>query len=209
MPRPCEFDPERALDASIGCFWKRGYEGTSMRDLADAMGIAGASLYNTFGGKRSLFQRALARYLDLSVRERIARLESTLPAREAIGAFLNEIVERSFADRQRRGCLLVNTAVETAPHDAVIRAAVVKELAAIEAFFRRCVEAGQRAGTITERRSATDLSRLLLGAVLAIRVLARVRPERDTLEGMARPVLALLNGAEADSKQRPGMEKAG
>lgn len=54
MARPREFDEAVALDAAIQCFWSRGYEATSVRDLADAMGIAGPSLYNTFGDKRTL-----------------------------------------------------------------------------------------------------------------------------------------------------------
>jgi hypothetical protein len=43
------------LDAAIACFWHRGYEATSVRDLADSMGISGPSLYNAFGDKRALF----------------------------------------------------------------------------------------------------------------------------------------------------------
>ena len=58
MARPREFDEAVALDAAIQCFWSRGYEATSVRDLADAMGIAGPSLYNTFGDKRTLGRRS-------------------------------------------------------------------------------------------------------------------------------------------------------
>ena len=67
--------------------------------------IAGASLYNTFGDKRSLYVRALSRYLDQSFRERIRRIEPSLPPRDAIVAFLQEIVKRSLTDKQRRGCM--------------------------------------------------------------------------------------------------------
>ena len=84
MARPREFDEAAVLDAAIERFWQRGYEATSVRDLADEMNIAGASLYNAFGDKRSLYDRALNRYLDRSFRERIRRLEPSLPPREAI-----------------------------------------------------------------------------------------------------------------------------
>jgi hypothetical protein len=66
--------------------------------------------------------------------------------------------------------------------------------AEIEVFFRRCVVAGQRDGTIA-LQPADDLARLFLGIVLGIRVLARAKPERALLEGLARPALASLQPA--------------
>ena len=78
MPRPREFDEPTVLEAAMRCFWNRGFEQTSMRDLAGEMGITSASLYNAFGDKRSLYRRALDYYLEQSVRDRVARL-SPLP----------------------------------------------------------------------------------------------------------------------------------
>ena len=193
MARPREFDEVTALEAAIECFWHRGYEATSVRDLADEMNIAGASLYNAFGDKRSLYERALNRYLDQTFRERIRRLEPSLPPREAIVAFLQEIVKRSLADKQRRGCMLVNSAIESAPHDSKFFDIVAIFLDEVERFFFRCVSNGQKDGTITRAYSAEDLSRSLLGALLGIRVLARVRPERKLLEGLLRPIFGLLD----------------
>jgi len=91
MARPREFDEASALDAAMDCFWRDGYEATSVRDLAARMGITGASLYNAFGDKRSLFREVLQRYAERSTRERIARLESTLPPKQAIRAFLDAV----------------------------------------------------------------------------------------------------------------------
>jgi TetR/AcrR family transcriptional repressor of nem operon len=202
MARPREFDEAAVLDAAIERFWQRGYEATSVRDLADEMSIAGASLYNAFGDKRSLYIRALNRYLDQSFRERINRIEPNLPPRDAIIAFLQEIVKRSLADKQRRGCMLVNSAVESAPHDAEFFDIVAVFLDEVERFFFRCVSKGQKDGTITKAQSAADLSKSLLGILLGIRVLARVRPERKLLEGLLRPVFALLDDAPSQKRRK-------
>src|SRR5216684_2122933 len=86
MARPREFDDGAALDAAMDCFWRDGYEATSVRELASSMGITGTSLYNAFGDKRSLFRQVLQRYAERSTRERIARLESTLPPKQAVSA---------------------------------------------------------------------------------------------------------------------------
>ena len=141
MGRPREFDEPAALDAAMDCFWRQGYEATSVRDLAAQMGISGTSLYNAFGDKRSLFRDVLNRYAERSTRERIARLEAALPPKEAIRAFLGEIVERAL-DADRRGCLLVNTTLEIARHDPEVGAVVAQRFDEIEAFFRRVHEMG-------------------------------------------------------------------
>lgn len=195
MARPREFDEADVLDAAIERFWQRGYEATSVRDLADEMNIAGASLYNAFGDKRSLYARALNRYLDQTFRERIRRIEPANPPREAISVFLNEIIKRSLSDKQRRGCMLVNSAIESAPFDPNFLDIVAIFLDEVEAFFFRCVSKGQKDGSITRNHSAEDLSKSLLGILLGIRVLARVRPEKKLLEGLVRPVLSLLDDA--------------
>src|SRR5277367_4166486 len=166
MARPREFDEATVLEAAMHCFWAQGYDKTSVRDLAGQMGITGASLYNAFGDKRSLYRRALDHYLQQGVHERVGRLESSLPPYPSIRAFFDEIIERSLADKQRRGCMLVNSALELAPHDAEFRKVVSQELAYIEAFFRRRIAAGQDNGTITSMQSADDLAKLLLSVLL-------------------------------------------
>ena len=196
MARPREFDETAALDAATDCFWHDGYEATSVRDLAARMGITGTSLYNAFGDKRSLFRQALRRYADRSTRERITRLEATLSPKQAVRAFLNEIVERSLDDLDRRGCLLVNSALEIAPHDPELGAEVAARLGEIEAFFHRAVTAAQADGSVPTDHDPVDLARLLLGVTLGVRVLARSNPQRELLEGTVRPALALLDWSD-------------
>ena len=61
--RPRTFCVDQALDIALKVFWKKGYEGTSIDDLTDAMGINRPSLYSAFGNKEQLFRKALDRYL--------------------------------------------------------------------------------------------------------------------------------------------------
>jgi TetR/AcrR family transcriptional regulator, transcriptional repressor for nem operon len=193
VARPREFDEECALGAAIECFWRRGYAATSVRDLSAAMGISGPSLYNTFGNKRTLFVKALQSYLDQSAWAMIKRLEESLPPKEAVRRFLEEIIEHSVGDRERRGCFLINTALEVAPHDSELGEFIADRFGEIEAFFHRSIRAAQVEGTIPRDRAPRDLARLLLGVLLGIRVLARSKPNRALLESVARPALALLD----------------
>ena len=192
MARLREFDEERALDAAVDCFWNRGYEATSVRDLAREMGIGGASLYNSFGGKRALFERVLERYANRSTRERIARLEAGHRPREAIRAFLAEVIDRSLKDSDCKGCLLVNSALDVAPHDAELGRIVTGYLEEIRAFFRRNVEAAIEAGEMPRGTNAENLSIHLLGVLMGMRVLSRTGARRRTLEAVIQPALDLL-----------------
>ena len=193
VARPREFDHEKALDAAVDCFWSRGVGATSVRDLANGMGINGPSLYNAFGDKRTLFVQALERYADRSMRSVIQRLERDHEPADRIRKFLGTLIEKSLADPDHRGCLIVNSALEISPDDAEITHLIASYLGEIEAFFRRSLDRGRADGVISATIDARDAARLLLGVVLGIRVAARFRPERALLEGMVRPVLGLLD----------------
>lgn len=191
MARPREFDEGVVLAAAAESFWIRGYEATSVRDLVETTGVTSASLYNAFGDKHSLYLRALDYYVEGSVSGRIERCKKLAP-REAIVAFFGEIVRRSLGDRDHKGCMLVNAALDVAPHDPEFRVAVNRVLIRLEAFFLERVRAGQKDKTINRAVPADDIARHLLAVLLGIRVLARVRPEKPLLEGAVRSSLKIL-----------------
>src|SRR5438045_3890624 len=91
MARPREFDEEKVLQLAVEQFWERGYEATSIRDLAQAMGLTTASIYNAFGDKRAVYRRALDFYVEQSFGDRVGRFEKK-PPRDAIQSFFNEII---------------------------------------------------------------------------------------------------------------------
>ena len=193
MARPREFDEEVVLDAAVQCFWAYGYEATSIKDLMERTGLTAASLYNAYGDKRAMFRTALDHYIESSIGARIQRCEA-LPPREAIRLFFDDILRRSLSDRERKGCMLVNSALEMAPHDPEFRETIAVALTRIESFFLASVERGQADGTITSSLPAVGLAQHLLGLLMGVRVLARVRPERPLLAGAIGTGLAFLDG---------------
>jgi len=202
MARPREFDEDVVLDAAVACFWDHGYEATSVRDLIETTGLTGASLYNAFGDKRALFRAALDRYVESSIGDRIRRCEA-LPPRQAIAAFFEDVLRRSLNDRRHKGCMLVNSALEVAPHDAEFRKVIAAVLGRIDTFFLSRIQAGQADGTISRTTPAQNMAYHLLGVLMGIRVLARVRPDRTVLEGVVAPALAMLDGAGGQPAAAP------
>lgn len=194
MARPKEFSEIDALDAAVDCFWKHGFTASSVRELGQQMGVSSPSLYNAFGDKQALFAQALERYLDQTVRERIGRLERSLPPDKAVRAFITEVVKRALGDTDRRGCLLINSALEAGRDTPDLSRSIAGYLGEIEAFFRRSFRKAQAEGKVVSSHKPEDLARMLLGILLGLRVISRVNPDRTLVEGMAFTALALLEG---------------
>lgn len=104
MGRPRGFREEEALDAAMRVFWTKGYEGTSLDDLTEAMGINRSSLYSSFGDKEALFRRVLARYGEVPMAYLWEALKRPT-ARTVIEALLRGTVEFLGDPSHPRGCL--------------------------------------------------------------------------------------------------------
>jgi AcrR family transcriptional regulator len=143
--RPREFDAEKALTAALRVFWSKGYEGASMAELTEAMGITKPSLYAAFGNKEALFRRAL----DLYEREKLDYMREALVAPTARGVaerLLRGALEMQFAEcGDPKGCLRVIGSVACGAEAESIRAEVIARGAAakqalIERFARAKAE---------------------------------------------------------------------
>jgi TetR/AcrR family transcriptional regulator, transcriptional repressor for nem operon len=190
--RPRSFDEDKALEAAAECFWAHGFEATSVRDLTCSMGIAGPSLYNAYGGKRGLYAAALDHYCKRSMRERIARLDKTMSGAEAIEAFFADVVEKSLGHGGRKGCFLVNAALEVAPHDPGLGQAIQGYVAEIANFFKRHIAAGQAQGTVCPQLDPDLYAAHLTCVLMGLRVLARSAPSGSVLEAAVSPALERL-----------------
>ena len=196
MARPRTFDESAAMDLIVRQFWARGFEATSVRDLEAATGLGMTSLYNAFGGKREVFCRALKHYSERRTQECLREIEKLDSPADRIRAFAARIIDAALDDPDRMGCLVINTAIELGPHDPEIAAVVSGYLDEIEAFFRRNFEAAQAAGEADMSVAPADAARSFSTLMFGLRVLARTRPNRDTMEGAVRPLLALLHTDE-------------
>lgn len=89
--RPIGFDKDAALEAAMLLFWERGYEGTSMADLTQAMGLSPSSIYAAFGDKHTLFSLAAQRYLDTRVQSNMDALRQPTLDKVIRGLFQNTV----------------------------------------------------------------------------------------------------------------------
>lgn len=194
MPWEKTFDLDEATDKALQVFWKKGYEATSMADLIAAMQINKGSLYNAFGSKKALFDRALARYDQQNRAKRLAELRTWEDPVAAIDALFTGLVLDARQTPQGLGCFVVNTAQDLPNLPPEVAEIVKGSLDDIEAFFREMIEKGQRDGAISNAIRAEETSQGLLSLFVGMRVLSRGASMPETLEAMKASAMRLLHG---------------
>ncbi|GAA4603048.1 TetR/AcrR family transcriptional regulator [Actinoallomurus liliacearum] len=174
-------------------FWERGYEATSMADLVEHLGIARASIYATFGGKHELFLKAYERYAqtrDLNVVELLSQPGPVLPA---VRTLVRAYAEESAADPHRRGCMVVNTAVELAGRDPQAARRVEASWDTVETALTSALTRARAQGELSADKDPRALARLLLVLLQGMRVLGRAHPDPARLRDAAEQALAALD----------------
>jgi TetR/AcrR family transcriptional repressor of nem operon len=173
MARQKDFDETAVLDRAVQLFWDKGYNGTSMQEVVDYLGISRSSLYDTFGDKRQLFLKALHRYQKEQGGAWLAKAEksnATLPfLREMFETAIQEISEDSLS----RGCFMVNTSVELAAHDPEVAQIVTQNKCQMENAFAALILKGQLTGEISTKKDALSFARFLFHVFSSIRLAAK------------------------------------
>jgi AcrR family transcriptional regulator len=178
--RPRGFNEDEALERAMHVFWRKGFEGASLNDLTAAMGIQPASLYQAFGNKRALFEKALARYLAGPV----AFVHDALgepTAYAVVDRILRRTAEFLTEGRSRNGCMTIQAAlaggVEGRPIRRKLIALRVKEQDALRLRFERA----KSEGDLPSNADAADLARFVTAIYQGMTVQAINGASREDL----------------------------
>lgn len=193
MPRRKQFDPPEALQRAMELFWEKGYEATSVQDLLDGMGINRFSLYDTFQGKRELFEAAMSRYMEEQVEPQVREMREGPEGYRSVRGYFDTLVARAMGPDGWWGCLMVNTAVELAPRDRNAAKRVREFMEFLEDAFYRALVRARKAGEMKSVVPASFLARFLAGTVLSLQVMARSRAPMKDLRRQVDLGLSILN----------------
>lgn len=193
MARTKEFDPDAALQSALELFWRRGYEATSMADLVEHLGVARASIYATFGSKHDLYVKALARYGELYDPRLIEELSRPGPALPAVRAVVRRYAEEAVGPAGKRGCFVVNTAVELAAHDTESARRVQASWDLLETLLASALTRARLQGELPARSDPRALARLLFVLLQGIRVVGKGCDDPARIRGAAEQALSLLD----------------
>ncbi|MGE5095129.1 MAG: TetR/AcrR family transcriptional regulator [Betaproteobacteria bacterium] len=168
--RPRSFDREAALDAAMKVFWSKGYEGASLAELTDAMGINPPSLYAAFGDKEGLFLEAAARY-EAQLRDACPYADEPT-ARESVEKLLTDLVGVFTGTGHPRGCMLV-LAAATASASPRLQAALAERRAGARARFKSRIEQGIREGELPADTDSGSLANFYVAVIIGMAMQAR------------------------------------
>jgi TetR/AcrR family transcriptional repressor of nem operon len=177
----------------LDLFWRRGYEATSMADLVEHLGIARASIYATFGGKRDLYLKALDRYGELGQLDLLSGLSQPGPALPAVRELVTRYATEAANDSERRGCFVVNTAVELAPRDPAATRRVQASWDYVETALTAALMRAEAQGELAPDKDPQALARCLLVFMQGLRVMGKAETEPERLHGATAQALSLLD----------------
>lgn len=169
MARHLEFDRTEVIALAVDAFWRCGYEPLPAVEIAEAMGVAKSSLYNTFGSKRHLFLESLDHYANSQRSKLVARASS-----ENAGVLLRQVLLEAVSDNNAgRGCLLLNTAAEFGARDSEVRRRVKAGFDGMMDAFANLICSGQEAGQFKAGANPHEYAVFLLAGMSGLRVLAK------------------------------------
>lgn len=192
MAGKIQFDRDEAVDQAMRLFWRKGYRHTTMRDLVQATGVRESSLYNTFGGKKELYEAVLEAY-DAHFMANMAFCADPESPKESIRNFWRVIASVAADPRGGPGCLYLNVAVELSRNDeehaAIAKAAYVR----IENHFHSLVKDAQAKGEIDASKDARKLARFLTHSMQGLMVAMLTRPDKAFIDDAVEVALSVLD----------------
>jgi len=169
--RPKEFDCDQALAAALDVFWRKGYEGASLADLTEAMGISRPSLYATYGNKENLFKLALNRYMSSA--SCVARVAQEMPTLyEAVKAFF-EGAAMGVTNPDHPGCLTVTGALACSEESEAVQTELCNARNAGLLSWQARIEQGKAAGELPADADSLELARYIMTIATGMSVQAR------------------------------------
>jgi len=186
--RPRTFDAETALDKAMKVFWEKGYEGSSLPELTEAMGMNRPSLYAVFGNKENLFRMALDRYGATHDPLFNAALKEPT-ARAVVEHFLRGNADAQTETDKPHGCLVINGALACSDDALPIRNSLIERRAASEEKLRARFERAKVDGDLPAGSCSGQMARYVMTVSNGMAVQAAAGATRDQLQGVVDQVL--------------------
>jgi AcrR family transcriptional regulator len=190
--RPRTFDRDNVLDRAITTFWANGYNGSSLDDLTETMGIGRPSLYATFGSKHGLFMEVIDRYAATFGCQPINALQGEPDINKAVSAFFEASIRCVTSRDGPKGCLIASVAAVETEQDEQVRDKLNGMLAETDRVIADRFLAAQGQGQISRDSDPRALARLVISITHSFATRARFGAGRKELSRLAKDFMAVL-----------------
>ena len=185
---------DAALEAAMRVFWEKSYEGTTIADLSEAMGINRSSMYAAFGDKESLFRRVMERYR--AGRMTYMRQALALPSlREVMAGLIHGTAEFLSTPGNPRGCLSVQGALACGTDAEPVKQAIIDWRKSGEAALKKRLQLAQSEGELPTEIEPADFARYLSSVIAGLGVQAAYGATRVQLRRVAEIALRCIETA--------------
>jgi TetR/AcrR family transcriptional regulator, transcriptional repressor for nem operon len=193
MPRIKAFDETEIIEKAKNLFQLKGYEGTSMQDLIDTLGISRSSLYDTFGDKHQLYLKTLNAYCQDNAYALVAKAENIENPLAFIQDIFTSIIEQSKKDIEKKGCYVVNAIVEFSERNTDVTEIVDASNKAFEKMLEKLIAKAQIKKQIASDKNPKQISKFLFTTIYGLRVSSKTNASIKELKDVAAMALSVLN----------------
>ena len=192
MARTKDFDENEVLIKAINLFWHKGYNGTSMQDLVDGLGISRSSLYDTYGDKHTLFIEALNYYYKKTEACTAEHFAQNKPVKELLRTFFEKTIVNTSAEQKTKGCFLQNVTLEMVPHDKEVVAVVNQNMEDLTKIFQALISRGIKSGEIVSSQTPASLAMYLVNTTQGLITLGKTVTDKKKLRAVAEVAINAL-----------------
>lgn len=190
--RPRQFDYEEVLDAALRTFWRRGFAGTSVDDLTEAMGLNRPSLYAAFGNKDAAYAAAIQRYATTLGRGFVAALNEPATLRAGLTAFYAAVIDVVTGRHGPTGCVVACTLPAEAGRSTAARRQLAGAFADIDAAVLARLRRARADGELPASADLNALAQVIVGTMFGISIRGRSGASRRELTRIARALVDLV-----------------
>lgn len=186
--RPAGFDPDEALEKALQVFWAHGYEGASMAELTEAMGMNKPSIYAAFGNKEELFRKALGKYLAGPVAY-VGESMQQPTARQAVEMLLTKSAELLCGCDSPRGCMIVQGALTVGQGAELIKRELVMYRQGFEAAVKKRLDQAKKESDLPKDVDTASLAKYIATVHQGMSVQASSGASKKELLGVVQMVM--------------------
>ncbi len=189
MARTREFEETEVLKKAVKLFSEKGYNGISMQELVDGLGINRSSIYDSFGDKQDLFMAALNYYRQANTQKMLTVIEQSNDIKKTIRDIFIHVKTESADVKSAASCMMVNTTIELAAQEKKVFAIVFDNMSALQGGLTK---AAQARNEVSRLNSAEALASAVLTAINGLRVAARWGAEKKVYDDVMKVTLSLF-----------------
>ncbi len=170
-------------------FWKNGYADTSIQSLEKVMKLKRTSIYNAFGNKRSLYQQALMRYLEIELEGLITALENGASAKQSIKNALIEVIKLHFNPDHPGGCMVVLSLLENNQHDEATNKMLDNAIRTLRDAIASRLKQGAEEEEFIQPMQYQNTANQIVALITGIIVMAKASFPKDELQKLIDPII--------------------